>query len=131
MVFGVGGATVVLVGVASILAGQPAAAHDLAPLTGPGDLVSRFGQMAPLLAAAVAAAVALGVAGLLALRRLHPVAAAIELLVLGAAIDVSIAGSVARIGHATNGDVMGAAVACVMGATAVIAGGIVGVLGRE
>ncbi|MGA3031200.1 MAG: hypothetical protein ABSE58_10805 [Candidatus Limnocylindrales bacterium] len=131
MAFAVGGAIVVIGGVASVLAGQPEAAHDLAPLATPGDLVARFGQMAPLLAAAVAAAVVIGVALLLALRRLDPVAAAIELLVLGAAIDVCIGGAAGRIGHATNGDVLGAAVTCVMGGTAVVAGGIVGVLSRE
>ncbi|MFI5258641.1 MAG: hypothetical protein ACHQ01_03405 [Candidatus Limnocylindrales bacterium] len=129
--FAVGGAFLVIGGVASVLTGRPEAAHDLAPLTGAGDIVGRFGQMAPLLAAAVAAVVAIAVAGLLALRRLHPAAAAIELLVLGVAIDVCIGGSVSRIGHATNGAVLGAAVACVMGGTAVVAGGIVGVLGRE
>ncbi len=131
MAFAVGGAIVVIGGVVSMLVGQPEAAHDLAPLTGPGDLVARFGQMAPLLAAVVAAAVVIGVSLLLASRRLDPAAAAIELLVLGAAIDVCIGGAAGRIGHATTGGVLGAAVACVMGGTAVIAGGIVGVLSRE
>ena len=36
-----------------------------------------------------------------------------------------------RVGHATDGGVMGAAVACLMGGTAVLAGGIIAVLGRE
>lgn len=129
--FAVGGAIVVIGGVASILSGRPEPAHDLPPLTGPGDLVARFGQIAPLLSAAVAAFVSVVVAGLLALRRLHPLAAALELLVLGVAVDVCIGGSVVRVGHAANGDVLGAAVACLMGGTAIVAGAIVGMLGRE
>ena len=129
--FGVGGAILVIVGVVSILAGRPHAAHDLAPLAGPSDLAGRFGQFAPILSAAVAAAVVLGVAGLLALKRLAPVAAALELLVLGLAIDACIGGAAVRIGHAADGSVLGAAVACMMGGVAVIAGGVIALLGRE
>ena len=129
--FSVGGAVVVLGGVASILVGQPAAAHDLAPVTGPEDLVQRFGQMAPIVSAAIAAALVVIVAGLLGLRRLQASAASMELMVLGLVIVFSIAGALGRVGHATHGGVMGAAVACLMGGTAVVAGGIVAVLGRE
>jgi len=129
--FAVGGAVVVIGGVASILLGMPAAAHDLVPVTGPADVVGRFGQMAPILAAAVAAIVVVAVAAFLAARRLDPAAASIELLVLGLAIDLCIGGAAGRIGHATYGGVMGAAVACLMGGAAVVAGGIVASLGRE
>jgi hypothetical protein len=129
--FAVGGAVVVLCGVASILSGRPDVAHDLSPLTGPADLVARLGQTAPILSAAVAAALVVVVAGLLAFGRLQPAAAAVELLVLGLVIEICIGGAAGRIGHAVDGNVLGAAVACLMGGTAVVAGGIVAVLGRE
>lgn len=129
--FAVGGAVVVLGGVISILAGRPDAAHDLAPIGGPSDVIARFGQMAPVLSAAVASIVVVAVAGLMALRRLTSQAAALELLVLGLMIDVCIAGAGGRIGHATDGAVLGAAVACLMGGSAVIGGAIVALLGRE
>jgi hypothetical protein len=129
--FAAGGALVVVGGVASILSGTPSAAHDLAPLAGLTDVTGRFGQMAPVLSAAVAAIVVAAVAGLLVSRRLEPQAAAIELLVLGLAIDMCIGGAAGRIGHATDGGVLGAAVVCLMGGTAVVAGGIVAALGRE
>jgi hypothetical protein len=129
--FSVGGAIVVVGGVASILAGRPAVAHDLAPLSGLGDLTQRFGQTAPILSAAVAALLVVFVAGLLALRRLDATAASLELVVLGLVIVFSIGGALGRVGHATDGGVMGAAVAGLMGGTAVLAGGIVAVLGRE
>lgn len=129
--FAVGGAALVVAGVVSILAGSPSAAHDLAPLAGPADFVGRFGQVAPVVSAAVAGIVAAVVARLLATGRLEPLAAAIELLVLGLVVEVSIGGAIGRIGHATDGGVLGATVACLMGGTAVIAGGIVAVLGHE
>ena len=129
--FVVGGAIVVIGGVASILAGRPATAHDLAPLTGPADLLRRFGQFAPILSAGMAAIVVFGIAGLMAMRRLAPLAAAIELLVLGLAIEACVVGAAARIGHATDGGVLGAAVVCMVGGIAVVAGGIIALLGRE
>jgi hypothetical protein len=129
--FAVGGAVLVIGGVASILAGRPDAAHDLAPVTGPSDLVQRFGQMAPILSAAIAAGLVLVVAVLLGLRRLEASAASLELVVLGLVIAFSVIGALGRVGHATHGGVMGAAIACLMGGTAVVAGGIVAVLGRE
>jgi hypothetical protein len=129
--FSLAGAAVVIVGVVSILAGSPNAAHDLAPLSGPGDLAGRFGQVAPVVSAAIAAAVAATIAVLLSMRRLAPLAAAVELLVLGLAIEACIGGAVGRIGHATDGAVLGSTVACLMGGTAIVAGGIITVLGHE
>jgi hypothetical protein len=129
--FAAGGALVVIGGVASILSGTPSAAHDLAPRAGPADITGRFGQMAPVLAAAVAAIVAVVVAGLLGSRHLEPPAAAIELLVLGLAIDMCIGGAMGRIGHAADGGVLGSAVVCLMGGTAVVAGGFITAFGRE
>ena len=129
--FAAGGALAVIGGVASVLSGTPSAAHDLAPLTGLSDIAGRFGQMAPVLVAAVAAIVVVVVASFLALRRLELPAAAIELLILGLAIDICIGGAVGRIGHATDGGVLASAVVCLMGGTAVVAGGIIAALGRE
>jgi hypothetical protein len=129
--FAVGGAILVLCGVASVLTGKPDAAHDLAPIAGPSDLIGRLGQVAPVLSGAVAAAVAIGVAGLSARRRLTPYATALEMLVLGFAIEACIGGAAIRIGHATDGSVMGATVACMIGGVAVIAGGVIALLGRE
>ncbi|MGD0247567.1 MAG: hypothetical protein ABSB75_00795 [Candidatus Limnocylindrales bacterium] len=129
--FAVAGAVGVVVGVASILVGSPSAAHDLAPLAGPADVVNRFGQMAPVLAAAIAAIVVLAVAALLAAGRLEPPAAAVELLILGLAIDACIGGALGRVGHAADGGVMGSTVTCLMGGAAVLAGGIIAAFGRE
>jgi len=129
--FAVAGAVAALAGVISILAGVPNAARDLAPLAGPGDVLSRFGQMATVLSAGVSAVVAIGVAALLAGKRLAPPAAALELFVLGLAIDVCIGGAAGRIGHSADGGVLAAAVVCMMGGAAVVAGGIVAALGRE
>jgi len=131
VVFAMAGATLVLGGVVSILTGIPRAARDLAPLSGRGDAIARFGQWEPLLAAMAAALVAGVVAVLLARRRLDPRAAAIELIVLGLAIDVCIGGAIGRVGHATDGTVMLAAVVCLMGGSFMLAGGIVAMLGRE
>jgi hypothetical protein len=129
--FALGGAALVLIGIASILTGNPNAAHDLAPLIGARDLVGRFGQVAPVASAAIAAVVAGAVGVLLATKRLTPLAAATELLILGLAVDVCIGGATGRIGHATDGAVLGATVACLMGGTAILAGGIIAVLGHE
>jgi hypothetical protein len=125
------GATIVLGGVVSILTGIPRAARDLAPLSGRADAIARFGQWEPLLAATAAALVAGVVAVLLARRRLDPRAASIELIVLGLAIDVCIAGAIGRVGHTVHGSVMPAAVVCLMGGSFMLAGGIVAMLGRE
>ena len=129
--FALAGAALVLIGIASILTGNPGVAHDLAPLAGPGDLLGRFGQVAPIVSAAIAAVVAGVVGVLLATKRLTPLAAAVELLILGLAVEVCIGGASGRIGHATDGAVLGSTVACVMGGTAILAGGIIAVLGHE
>jgi hypothetical protein len=129
--FAIGGAGLAVAGAVSILAGSPSPAYDLAPLAGPADVLRRFGQVAPVVSAAVAAVVAAAVAALLALRRLEPLAAAVELAILGLAIAACIAGAAARVGYATDGSVLGSAVICLMGGTAVVAGGIIAVLGHE
>ena len=129
--FAIGGAIAVLFGVASIVTGMPNAAHDLAPLAGPADLVARFGQMAPIFSAVLGALVVVAVAAMMLRRRLAPPVASFELLILGLAIDVCIGGAAGRIGHATGGSVLGSTVVCLMGGTAVVAGGILAVLGRE
>jgi hypothetical protein len=129
--FAIGGAVAVLCGVASILTGKPNAAHDLAPLAGPGDLAARFGQMAPMMSAVLGGLVVVVVAAMMVRRRLDSPAASFELLVLGLAIDVCIGGAAGRIGHSLDGGVLGSTVVCLMGGTAVVAGGIVAVLGRE
>ncbi len=129
--FAIGGAAVVVAGVLSILTGSPNPAHDLTPLHGLGDIASRFGQVALVLSAAIAAAVAAVVAALLATNRLTPLAAAVELLILGLAIEVCIGAALGRVGYATDGSVLGSTIACLMGGTAVVAGGIIAVLGQE
>jgi len=129
--FAIGGAIAVLFGVASILTGTPNAAHDLAPLAGPADLLARWGQTAPIVSAILGAVVVVVVAAMMVRGRLAPPAASFELLILGLAIDLCIGGAVGRIGHATDGSVLGSTVVCLMGGTAVVAGGIVTVLGRE
>ena len=129
--FAIGGAGLAVVGAVSILTGSPNPPYDLAPLAGPADIFARFGQVAPVVSAAVAAIVAAVVAGLLASRRLEPRAAAFELAILGLAIAACIAGAAARVGYATDGSVLGSAVICLMGGTAVVAGGIIAVLGHE
>jgi hypothetical protein len=125
------GGFLVLLGAASILTATPAQAHDLVPLAGIDDIPRRFGEVAPLLSATIAALVAEAVALLVATRRLDALAAAIELLVLGAVIEICILGAIGRIGHATDGGVLGAAVVCVMGGTAIFAAGFVALLARE
>lgn len=131
VVFAIAGAVAVLGGVVSILTGVPSAARDLAPLSGRGDAIARLGEFGPLLAATAAALVAGAVAVLLARRRLDPRAAAIELIILGLAVDICIGGSIGRVGHATDGTVMLAAVVCLIGGSFMLAGGIVAMLGRE
>ena len=129
--FAMAGGALVLGGVVSILTGIPRAARDLAPLSGRGDAIARFGQWEPLLAATTAALVAGVVAVLLARRRLDPRAASIELIVLGLAIDVCIGGAIGRVGYTVHGSVMPAAVVCLMGGSFMLAGGIIAMLSRE
>jgi hypothetical protein len=125
------GAVAALAGVISILTGSPSRAHDLAPLAGPGDVVSRLREIAPLLSAGAAAFVAAVIAMLSGSRRLDPVAAAIQLLILGTVVDVCVLGASNRIGHAADGSVLGAAILCVLGGSSIVAGAIVTSLGRE
>jgi hypothetical protein len=129
--FAAAGSFVVLAGALSILVGVPAAAHDLSPVSSPGDVLGRFGETAPVLSAGIAAVVAIGVAVLLVARRLDPAAAATELLVLGLAMAACIAGASGRVGHAVDGGVLAATVVCLMGAMGVVAGALVSALGRE
>ena len=129
--FAIGGAGLAVAGAISILTGSPTPAYDLAPLGGPADVWTRFGQVAPVVSAAVGAIVAAGIALLLAARRLEPRAAAVELAILGLAIVACVAGAAARVGYATDGSVLGSAVICLMGGAAVVAGGIIAVLGHE
>jgi hypothetical protein len=129
--FAVFGALAVLVGVGSVLLGVPAVAHDLVPVAGLGDATARLGQTAPVLSSGIAALMALVIAALLAGERLAAPAAALELLVLGLAIEICVGGAVGRIGHATDGGVLVATVVCLMGGVSVAAGGVVAALGRE
>lgn len=131
VVFAMAGTAVVLGGVISILAGTPTAARDLVPVSGLGDAVARSGQLGPLFAATAAALVAGVVAILLAGRRLDPRAAAIELIVLGLAVDICIGGAIGRIGYTTDGTVLPAAVVSLMGGSFMVAGGLVALLGLE
>jgi hypothetical protein len=130
-VFASAGAIAVLAGVLSVLVGVPAQAHDLTPLAGPGEVLSRFGEMAPLLSAGIAAIVAIGVAGLLVGRRLEPQAAVTELLVLALVMEVCIGAATSRVGHAADGGVLMATVVCLMGGVGVVAGALISALGRE
>jgi len=129
--FAIGGAGLAVAGAVSILTGSPNPAYDLARWPDLRKSSTGFGQVAPVVSAAVAAIVAAGVALLLAARRLEPRAAAVELAILGLAIAACIAGGAARVGYATDGSVLGSAVICLMGGTAVVAGGIISVLGHE
>ena len=129
--FAIGGAGLVIAGTVSILTGRPTPAYDLAPLAGPADVWARLGQAAPVVSAAVAALVAAAVALLLAVRRLEPLAAAVELAILGVAVAACMAGASGRVGYATDGSVLGSTVVCLMGGAAVVAGGIIAVLGHE
>jgi hypothetical protein len=131
VVFGALGAGLVLAGVISIATGVPHQAHNMAPLAGPGEIGGRQGEISPLLAAALAALVAAGVVLLLGARRLNPVSAAAELIVLGAAIEVCVVGAIGRIGYAADGSVLMAGVACLMGGAAVIAAGLIAAMVRE
>lgn len=123
--FGVAGAVLAFAGVASVVTGLPSAAHGLAPLAGIGDLGTRFGEFSLLLSAAMAAIVAGSILALLSARRLKPVQAGIELMVLGAAVEVCILAASSRVGYAVDGSVLPAAVACLTGGAAIIAAGVV------
>lgn len=125
------GTTATLIAVIAILVGNPTRAHDLAPLTGPGDVGRRFGEIAPLLAAAAAAVVAAVVAAFVGARRLDPIGGGIQLVVLGGAVVACILGVSGRVGHSVDGGVLITALLCVAGGSAISAGGIISLLGRE
>lgn len=129
--FGALGTGLVLAGVISIATGVPHQAHNMAPLAGPGEIGGRLGEISPLLAAGLAALVVAGVVLLLGARRLNPVSAAAELIVLGAAIEVCVVGAIGRIGYAADGSVLLAGVACLMGGAAVMAAGLITVMVRK
>ncbi len=118
--FGFLGGLVVLAGVGSILLGTPSAARELTPLAGIGEIGRRLSELALPLCAAGGAAVAIVISVLLALRRLRGRAAAVELLVLSAAIEVSVVAAAQRIAYAADGSVLPAAVACLAGGAAVL-----------
>ena len=94
------GTGVTLVAVVAILFGTPARAHDLPPITGFGDFTRRFGEIAPLTAASLAALVAAIVATMIGSRRLDPVGGGLQLFVLGAAVDACVLGAAGRVGRA-------------------------------
>jgi len=125
------GTSATLIAVVAILLGSPARAHDLAPITGLGDLTRRFGEIAPLTAACLAAVVAAIVAALVGSRRLDAVGGGLQLLVLGVAVDFCVLGAAGRVGHSVDGGVLAATLVCVAGGSAIAAGGIVALLGRE
>ncbi|MGD0861867.1 MAG: hypothetical protein ABSA21_03805 [Candidatus Limnocylindrales bacterium] len=129
--FGALGTGLVTGGVVSIAAGIPHRAYDMAPLSGPADLVGRLGEISPLVAAALAALVVASVVVLLGARRLRAASAAAELLVLGVALEVCVIGASGRIGYAADGSVLLAGVACISGGSAVIAAGLLAALVRE
>ena len=125
------GTVATLVAAFAILVGAPDRAHDLAPLGGPGDVIGRFGEIAPVLAAVTAACVAAIVAAFIGSRRLDAAVGGLELFVLGGVVLVCILGMSGRVGHTLDGSVMRATLGCVAGGATIAAGGIVALLGRE
>ena len=101
------------------------------PLRGPGDVIGRFGEIAPVLAAVTAACVAAIVAAFIGSRRLDAAVGGLELFVLGGVVLVCILGMSGRVGHTLDGSVMRATLGCVAGGATIAAGGIVALLGRE
>lgn len=129
--FGCFGTGLVIAGVVSIATGIPHRAYNMAPLAGPADAGGRLGEISPLIAALLAALVVASIVLMLATRRLRPDAAAVELAVLGAAIEVCAVGAIGRIGYAADGSVLLAGVACLTGGVAVVAAGALAALVRE
>jgi hypothetical protein len=123
--FGVLGALLTIAGVVSVVTGMPSAAHGLAPLAGIGTLGTRYGEFSLLLSAGMAAIVAGSIVALMSARRLHPGQAGIELIVLGAAIEVCVLAAGSRVGYAVDGSVLPATVACMTGGAAIVASGVV------
>jgi hypothetical protein len=129
--FGSFGCGLIVAGVVSITTGLPRQAHNLAPLAGPGDIGGRLGEISPLIAAALAALVVASIVLMLATRRLRPLTAAVELVVLGAAIEVCVSGAIGRVGYAADGSVLVAGVACLTGGASVLVAGMLAALVRE
>jgi hypothetical protein len=103
----------------------------MAPLAGPADVGGRLGEISPLIAAVLAALVVVSIVLMLATRRLRPETAAVELIVLGAAVTICVVGAIGRIGYAADGSVLLAGVACLTGGAAVVAAGVLTALVRE
>ena len=95
---------------------------------GPAEVGGRLGEISPLVAAALAAAVVASIVLMLATRRLRPLAAASELIVLGAAIEVCVLGAIGRIGYATDGSVLLAGIFSLTGGVSVLAAGLLAAL---
>jgi hypothetical protein len=129
--FGSLGAGLVVAAAGSIALGLPRRAYNLAPLAGPGDLTGRLGELTPLIATGLAALVAAAVVLQLGARRLHPLMAAAELIVLGAAVVVCAMGSIGRLGYSADGSVLLAGIAYFVGGAALVSAGIVATLVRE
>jgi hypothetical protein len=75
----------------------------------------------------MAAIVAGSIVALMSARRLHPGQAGIELIVLGAAIEVCVLAAGSRVGYAVDGSVLPATVACMTGGAAIVASGVVSI----
>ena len=129
--FGTFGTGLVLAGVISIATGIPRQAYNLAPLGGPAEVGRRLGEISPLVAAALAAVVVAAIVLMLATRRLRPLVAASELIVLGAAIEVCVLGASGRIGYAADGSVLLAGIFCLTGGVSVLAAGLLAALVPE
>jgi hypothetical protein len=129
--FGTFGTGLITAGVISIATGIPRQAHNLAPLAGPAEIGRRLGEISPLVAAALAAAVVASIVLALATRRLRPLAAASELIVVGAAIEVCVLGAIGRIGYAADGSVLLAGIFCLTGGVSVLAAGLLAALVPE
>jgi hypothetical protein len=129
--FGSLGAGLVIAAPVSIALGLPRRAYNLAPLAGPGDVLGRLGELTPLIATGLAALVAAAVVIQLGARRLHPLTAAAELIVLGAAVVVCAMGSIGRVGYSADGSVLAAGIAYLAGGAALVSAGIVATLVRE
>ncbi len=129
--FGTFGTGLVLAGVISIATGMPRQAYNLAPLAGPAAVGARLGEISPLVAAGLAAVVVASIVMMLGTRRLRPAAAASELIVLGAAIEVCVVGAIGRIGYAADGSVLLAGIFCLTGGASVLMAGLLAALVSE
>ena len=131
LVIGLAGACLAAGAAVSILVGLPGAAHGLRPIHSVGEIFTRFRELAPVLSVAAAAVIAALVLTLQAGRRLRPVASAGELVVLGVLVILCVAGASGRIGYASDGRVLTAAVLAFAGGAAIVASGIVAALAES